>query len=125
MFTLVISDNDARKYAGSLAADFSSVRVVATSPEDLRSQLPSADGLVTFGLELTDILLDSDPDACLVLIDFRRYSRHFRLLAEEAAARNIRTVILTDVDEEGGKTEEEDASDGELKAEVRAAYPRG
>ncbi len=44
-----------------------------------------------------DILLDAEPGACLVLIDFRRYSRHFRLLAEEAAARNIRTVILTDV----------------------------
>jgi DNA-binding MurR/RpiR family transcriptional regulator len=44
-----------------------------------------------------DVLLDTDPGACLVLIDFRRYSRHFRLLAEEAAARGIRTVILTDV----------------------------
>jgi len=44
-----------------------------------------------------DVLLDSEPGACLVLIDFRRYSRHFRLLAEEAAARNVRTVILTDV----------------------------
>ena len=44
-----------------------------------------------------DILLDTEPGACLVLIDFRRYSRHFRLLAEEAAARDIHTVILTDV----------------------------
>jgi len=44
-----------------------------------------------------DVLLDPDPGACLVLIDFRRYSRHFRMLAEEAAARNIRTVVLTDV----------------------------
>ncbi|HEY1928154.1 MAG TPA: SIS domain-containing protein, partial [Caulobacteraceae bacterium] len=44
-----------------------------------------------------DVLLDLEPDACLILIDFRRYSRHFRLLAEEAAARNIRTIILTDV----------------------------
>jgi DNA-binding MurR/RpiR family transcriptional regulator len=44
-----------------------------------------------------DILLDAEPGACLVLIDFRRYSRHFRLLAEEAAARGVRTVILTDV----------------------------
>jgi DNA-binding MurR/RpiR family transcriptional regulator len=44
-----------------------------------------------------DVLLDAEPGACLVLIDFRRYSRHFRLLAEEAAARNIRMVILTDV----------------------------
>ena len=44
-----------------------------------------------------DVLLDPDPNACLVLIDFRRYSRHFRLLAEEAAARNVPMVILTDV----------------------------
>jgi len=33
-----------------------------------------------------DVLLDPNPDACLVLIDFRRYSRHFQVLAEEAAA---------------------------------------
>jgi DNA-binding MurR/RpiR family transcriptional regulator len=45
----------------------------------------------------SDVLLDCEPDGCLVLIDVRRYSRHFRLLAEEAAARRIRTVILTDV----------------------------
>jgi DNA-binding MurR/RpiR family transcriptional regulator len=44
-----------------------------------------------------DILLDAEPGACLILIDFRRYSRHFRLLAEEAAARDIPLVILTDV----------------------------
>jgi DNA-binding MurR/RpiR family transcriptional regulator len=44
-----------------------------------------------------DVLLDPDPNACLVLIDFRRYSRHFRLLAEEAASRNVPMVILTDV----------------------------
>jgi DNA-binding MurR/RpiR family transcriptional regulator len=44
-----------------------------------------------------DALLDSGPKSCLVLVDFRRYSRHFRLLAEEAAARRIPTVIITDV----------------------------
>jgi DNA-binding MurR/RpiR family transcriptional regulator len=43
------------------------------------------------------VLLDSPPDGCLVLIDLRRYSRHFRVLAEEARARGIRTVILTDM----------------------------
>lgn len=42
-------------------------------------------------------LLDSGPKSCIVLLDFRRYSRHFRLLAEEAAARRIATVIITDV----------------------------
>jgi DNA-binding MurR/RpiR family transcriptional regulator len=45
----------------------------------------------------SDVLIDCEPDGCLVLIDVRRYSRHFRLLAEEAAARGIRIVILTDV----------------------------
>jgi DNA-binding MurR/RpiR family transcriptional regulator len=44
-----------------------------------------------------DVLLDSAPDTCVVLIDFRRYSRHFRLLAEETAARGIPLVIITDV----------------------------
>ena len=44
-----------------------------------------------------DVLLDPDPNACLVLFDVRRYSSHFLMLAEEAAKRNIRTVILTDV----------------------------
>jgi DNA-binding MurR/RpiR family transcriptional regulator len=44
-----------------------------------------------------DVLLDPEPNGVLVLIDFRRYSDHFRMLAEEAAARKIRTVILTDV----------------------------
>ncbi len=44
-----------------------------------------------------DILLDPEPNACLVLYDVRRYSTHFQMLAEEAAARKIQTVILTDV----------------------------
>lgn len=44
-----------------------------------------------------DVLLDAPPDGCLVLIDIRRYSRHFRLLAEEATARGVRTVILSDM----------------------------
>ena len=44
-----------------------------------------------------DILLDPEPNACLVLYDIRRYSTHFRMLAEEAAARKISTIILTDV----------------------------
>ena len=43
-----------------------------------------------------DALLDSDPESCIVLLDWQRYSRHFRLLAEEAAARKIATVIVTD-----------------------------
>jgi DNA-binding MurR/RpiR family transcriptional regulator len=44
-----------------------------------------------------DVLLDCEPGDCLVLVDARRYSRHFKLLAEEAAARGIETIILTDV----------------------------
>jgi len=43
-----------------------------------------------------DVLLDSTKNSCVVLIDFRRYSRHFRLLAEEVAQRGIPLVIITD-----------------------------
>ncbi|HET6430990.1 MurR/RpiR family transcriptional regulator [Dyella sp.] len=43
-----------------------------------------------------DVLLDSTANSCLVLIDFRRYSRHFRILAEEAVARRIPLAIITD-----------------------------
>ncbi|WHZ18566.1 MAG: MurR/RpiR family transcriptional regulator [Rhodanobacteraceae bacterium] len=44
----------------------------------------------------TDVLVDSTEKSCVVLIDERRYSRHFRILAEEVAARGIPLVILTD-----------------------------
>jgi DNA-binding MurR/RpiR family transcriptional regulator len=44
-----------------------------------------------------DILLDPDPSRCLILIDARRYSKNFRLLAEESTRRGVPTVILTDV----------------------------
>lgn len=44
----------------------------------------------------TDMLLDSSAESCVLLIDFRRYSRHFRILAEECAARGIPLVIVTD-----------------------------
>ena len=43
-----------------------------------------------------DVLLDSGTDNCVVLIDFRRYGRHFRLLAEQAAAREIPLILITD-----------------------------
>lgn len=44
----------------------------------------------------TDTLLDSTAKSCVLLIDFRRYSRHFRILAEECAARGVPLVIITD-----------------------------
>lgn len=44
----------------------------------------------------TDLLLDSSEKSCVLLIDFRRYSRHFRILAEECVARGIPLVIITD-----------------------------
>jgi DNA-binding MurR/RpiR family transcriptional regulator len=44
----------------------------------------------------TELLLDSTAQSCVVLIDVRRYSRHFRLLADEVAARGIPLVIITD-----------------------------
>lgn len=44
----------------------------------------------------TDVLIDSTERDCVVLIDERRYSRHFRILAEQVAERNIPLVIITD-----------------------------
>jgi DNA-binding MurR/RpiR family transcriptional regulator len=43
-----------------------------------------------------DMLLDAGDRACVILIDFQRYSRHFRVLAEEVAARRLPLVIITD-----------------------------
>jgi DNA-binding MurR/RpiR family transcriptional regulator len=43
-----------------------------------------------------DMLLDSPEGNCVVLIDFQRYSRHFRVLADEVAARGIPLIIITD-----------------------------
>jgi DNA-binding MurR/RpiR family transcriptional regulator len=42
------------------------------------------------------MLLDSTEKSCVVLIDVRRYSRHFRLLAEEVVERGIPLLIITD-----------------------------
>jgi DNA-binding MurR/RpiR family transcriptional regulator len=44
----------------------------------------------------TGMLLDSTEKSCVVLIDIRRYSRHFRLLAEEVVERGIPLLIITD-----------------------------
>jgi DNA-binding MurR/RpiR family transcriptional regulator len=44
----------------------------------------------------TDVLIDSTEKSCVVLIDERRYSRHFKILAAEVAARGIPLVIFTD-----------------------------
>jgi len=46
----------------------------------------------------TDVLIDSTEKSCVVLIDERRYSRHFKILAAEVAARGIPLVILTDAE---------------------------
>jgi DNA-binding MurR/RpiR family transcriptional regulator len=66
----------------------------ASALQTLRPNVHFADGSDGAYIEA---LIDSTPQSCLVLIDIRRYSRHFRLLAEEAAARKLTTVILTDV----------------------------
>lgn len=41
-------------------------------------------------------LLEAGPGDVLVLVDLRRYSRHFRLLAESAVARGVPLVVVTD-----------------------------
>jgi len=66
----------------------------ATFLQNLRPRVFFADG---GDGSYADVLLDFAPGDLLVLVDARRYSRHFKLLAEEAAARGIETVILTDV----------------------------
>jgi DNA-binding MurR/RpiR family transcriptional regulator len=66
----------------------------ATFLQNLRPRVSFADG---GDGSYADVLLDCEPGDLLVLVDARRYSRHFKLLAEEAAARGIETVILTDV----------------------------
>lgn len=66
----------------------------ATFLQNLRPRVHFADGEDG---SYADVLLDCEPGGCLVLVDARRYSRHFKLLAEEAAARGIETIILTDV----------------------------
>lgn len=45
-----------------------------------------------------DVLIDSTQKSCVVLIDERRYSMHFRILAEEVASRGIPLVIITDTE---------------------------
>ncbi len=66
----------------------------ATFLQSLRPRVHFAE---TADGSFADILLDPAPGMCLVLIDARRYAKNFRLLAEEAAARGVRTIILTDV----------------------------
>nr|WP_310524527.1 MurR/RpiR family transcriptional regulator [Polymorphobacter sp.] len=39
---------------------------------------------------------EAGPGDALVLVDLRRYSRHFRLLAEHAVARGVPVVVVTD-----------------------------
>jgi DNA-binding MurR/RpiR family transcriptional regulator len=45
-----------------------------------------------------DILLDSGPRSCVVLIDARRYFKQFRTLAEQVSARSIPLVLITDTE---------------------------
>ncbi|MHC1481661.1 MurR/RpiR family transcriptional regulator [Frateuria aurantia] len=45
-----------------------------------------------------DMLLDSGPDSCIVLIDVRRYFKQFRTLATEIVERGIPLVLITDSD---------------------------
>lgn len=45
-----------------------------------------------------DMLMDSTPKDCVVLIDMRRYYRQFRSLAEAVVDRGIPLVLITDTD---------------------------
>lgn len=61
--------------------------------QQIRPHVSFADG--TDGAYI-DMLVDSTGKSCVVLIDERRYSQHFRILAEEVVHRGIPLVILTD-----------------------------
>ncbi|MGH8192460.1 MAG: MurR/RpiR family transcriptional regulator [Rhodanobacteraceae bacterium] len=65
----------------------------ATLLQQIRPRVSFAPG--TDGAYI-DLLVDSTDKSCVVLIEQRRYSRHFRVLAEEVAARNVPLVIFTD-----------------------------
>ncbi len=65
----------------------------ATLLQYIRPRVHFADGVDG---AYTDLLLESTGKSCVVLIDMRRYSRHFRVLAEEVVARGIPLVIITD-----------------------------
>ena len=43
-----------------------------------------------------EVLTEAGPGDALVLIDIRRYSRHFRMLAERAAGRGVPVIVVTD-----------------------------
>lgn len=45
-----------------------------------------------------DLLLDSSPRGCVVLVDMRRYFQQFRTIAEKVAERKIPLVLITDTD---------------------------
>ena len=56
---------------------------------------PGVQGLDA-GTGLYAEVLDAGAGDVLVLVDLRRYSRHFRLLAERAVARGVAVVVVTD-----------------------------
>lgn len=45
-----------------------------------------------------DLLLDSNKNSCVVLIDMRRYFKQFRTIAERVVERKIPLVLITDTD---------------------------
>jgi DNA-binding MurR/RpiR family transcriptional regulator len=58
----------------------------------VRPDVRSLDG----GSGLYAEVLDASPADVIVLVDIRRYSRHFRLLAERAVAAGLTVVVVTD-----------------------------
>jgi DNA-binding MurR/RpiR family transcriptional regulator len=68
---------------------------LATLLQQLRPRVsfnPGSDGAYI------DMLLDSDRDSCVVLIDARRYFRQFRALSTEVVKRSIPLLLITDTD---------------------------
>ncbi|HEX5353222.1 MAG TPA: MurR/RpiR family transcriptional regulator [Rhodanobacteraceae bacterium] len=67
--------------------------MLATLLQNVRPRVAFASGVDG---AYANVLTDSTEKSCVVLIDERRYSRHFRILAEEVVAHGIPLIILTD-----------------------------
>lgn len=79
----VVGFQTERGLAASFADHLSHVRGGVCGHEMGPSQFPS-------------LLNDMGPEDMLLLVDIRRYSRHFRMLGERAAAAGVPLVVVTD-----------------------------
>ncbi|TBW36810.1 MurR/RpiR family transcriptional regulator [Siculibacillus lacustris] len=82
-----------RVFCAGFQTERGAAAILAHQLQYLRDEVRLVD--MTAG-NFVDVLLTDPASVLLVILDTRRYSRHSRLLAEEARARGIRVVLLTD-----------------------------